>query len=127
SVAGYLLLRAVASLKRWRRSSLRFAAENRDLDDWLARILAVAPVNYALAVELAELRNLLKGYGDTRERGGASYARIMAVIHGREPEPAMAARVAGLRSAALADDTGESLSRALAAGEPADSRTQTSI
>jgi indolepyruvate ferredoxin oxidoreductase beta subunit len=123
SIAGYLLLRAVASLRRWRRSSLRFAAENRDLDDWLARILAVAPLNYALAVELAELRNLLKGYGDTRTRGGASYARIMAAVRGREPEPAMADRVAGLRAAALADDTGESLSRALAAGEVADSRT----
>ena len=126
SVGGYLMLRAVASLKRWRRSTLRFAAESRDLDVWLARLGAVAPVNYGLAVELAELRNLLKGYGDTRERGQASYARIMAAIAGRETDPRTAGRVAALRSAALADDTGVALAQALAAGEPIDPKAQNS-
>ena len=37
SLGGFLLLYTVAGMKRWRRSTLRYAAENAAIEDWLAR------------------------------------------------------------------------------------------
>lgn len=114
SVGGFLLLYGVASLKRFRRGSLRFAEEARSIDDWLATIVRLAPANYALAAEVAEARTLLKGYGDTRARGQARFARLMALVPALAVEPAGAAAFARLRKAALADEEGAALDRALA-------------
>src|SRR5262249_41063185 len=47
SVRGFLLLYCVASLKRFRRGSLRFAEEARSIDAWLATIVRLAPADYA--------------------------------------------------------------------------------
>lgn len=115
SIPGFLLLTAVASLKRWRRSSLRYAAEQRSLEDWLGRIVALAPDYYDLAVEVAESRTLVKGYGDTHARGTASYEAILAALPRLRDTGEAAAKIAALRQAALADDTGMALAKALAA------------
>jgi indolepyruvate ferredoxin oxidoreductase beta subunit len=114
SVSGFLLLYCVASLKRFRRGSLRFTEEARSIDEWLATIVRLAPDNYALAAEVAEARTLLKGYGDTRARGQARFARLMALVPALAAEPAGAATFARLRKAALADEEGAALERALA-------------
>ncbi|MBV9569262.1 MAG: indolepyruvate oxidoreductase subunit beta family protein, partial [Hyphomicrobiales bacterium] len=60
SIRGFLQLYLVASLKTWRRSSLRFAEEEARLSAWLDRVVATAARNYALAVEVAECRGLVK-------------------------------------------------------------------
>lgn len=114
SVSGFLLLYYVARLKRFRRGSLRFAEEARSIDEWLATIVRLAPVNYALAAEVAEARTLLKGYGDTRARGQERFARLMALVPALAVEPTGAATFARLRKAALADEEGAALERALA-------------
>ena len=77
-------------------------------------IARVAPENYALAVQISECQQLLKGYGETQERGGASFDAILADAEGREWREGAADRVHALRSAALADDQGIALSKALA-------------
>jgi len=114
SVSGFLLLYAVASLKRFRRGSLRFAAEMRSIDEWLAAIVRLAPDNFALAAEFAEARTLLKGYGDTRARGQARFARLVALVPALAAVPTGAATFARLRKAALADEEGAALERELA-------------
>jgi indolepyruvate ferredoxin oxidoreductase beta subunit len=114
SVTGFLLLYAVASRKRARRGTLRFAAEARSIDQWLATLLRLAPVNYQVAAEAAEARTLLKGYGDTRQRGQERYDRLMALAPALAEEPAGATAFAALRKAALADEEGHALARALA-------------
>jgi indolepyruvate ferredoxin oxidoreductase beta subunit len=113
SVSGFLLLYGVASLKRFRRGSLRFAEEAHSIDEWLATIARLAPGNYALAAEVAEARTLLKGYGDTRARGQERFARLMALVPALAAEPTGAAAFARLRKAALADEEGAALDRAL--------------
>jgi indolepyruvate ferredoxin oxidoreductase beta subunit len=113
SVSGFLLLYVVASLKRFRRGSLRFAEEARSIDEWLATIVRLAPANYALAAEVAEARTLLKGYGDTRARGQERFARIIALVPALAVAPTGAAMFARLRKAALADEEGAALARAL--------------
>jgi indolepyruvate ferredoxin oxidoreductase beta subunit len=113
SLSGFLMLYAVAAMKPLRERSLRFADEQAHLDAWLAQVLDNAATDYDLAVELAECLNLVKGYGDTHARGRASHAAILRTLPALSGRPDAASIVAGLRQAALADDTGASLAAAL--------------
>jgi indolepyruvate ferredoxin oxidoreductase beta subunit len=76
--------------------------------------VCLAPVNAALAAEVAEARTLLKGYGDTRRRGEERFAKLMALVPALSAAPAGAATFARLRKAALADEEGVALDKALA-------------
>lgn len=69
SLSGWVLLRFVASLKPWRRSSLRFARETESLEEWLDTVWAAAKRDLKLAVSLAQARSLLHGYGEVYARG----------------------------------------------------------
>jgi indolepyruvate ferredoxin oxidoreductase beta subunit len=113
SIRGFLQLYLVASLKPWRRSSLRFAEEEERLTAWLGTVVATAARDYELAVEVAECRNLVKGYGDTHERGSANYQAIIGLLGHIATCPQPAKLVAELRKAAVADDTGGALNEAI--------------
>ncbi len=113
-LTGFIALYLLAALRRWRRGTLRYRTEQSRIDIWLARIAAAAPA-YALAVQLAECQRLIKGYGDTQERGLRSFATIMQFVD-RDPHRAgLAAEVRKLRTAALADESGDQLTAALCA------------
>jgi indolepyruvate ferredoxin oxidoreductase beta subunit len=114
TVGGFALLRFLAATRRFRRATLRFGIENQRIDAWLKQIAEIAPGNYELAVELAECQTLLKGYGDTQERGWAHFRRISALAARLVDERQGAARLRTLREAALADDNGAELERAIA-------------
>ena len=113
SLRGFLMLRAVAAAKRWRRSTLRFAQENRLIEAWLDRIAQTAAFNPALALELAECPRLVKGYSDTHERGLRNYETVMAAAQ-RAGSTLAPATLRELRDAALADEHGDKLRAALA-------------
>jgi indolepyruvate ferredoxin oxidoreductase, beta subunit len=66
-------------------------------------------------VEIADCQQLVKGYGETHERGASSFDAILADVLARPPRAAAAERVRRLRIAALADDQGTALSQALGA------------
>jgi indolepyruvate ferredoxin oxidoreductase beta subunit len=114
SVRGYLQLYAVAALRRWRRGSLRFALERARIDDWLARVVAAAAVDPALALEIVRCQRLVKGYGDTHARGWGSFERLMRALDRLPPGALGAAGLHALREAALADEGGAALAAALA-------------
>jgi indolepyruvate ferredoxin oxidoreductase, beta subunit len=109
TIRGFLMLYFVAALKSTRRRSLRFQTEQAFLEDWLRKLLSVAPGNCALAVEIALTRTLVKGYSDTHERGKQRYDLLMQILPQIMEMPDAAAALAKLRNAALADDTGASL------------------
>jgi indolepyruvate ferredoxin oxidoreductase, beta subunit len=115
SIGGFLLLYWLAGLRRWRRKTLRYSQEQARIGQWLELIGRVARQNYPLAVEIADCQQLVKGYGETHERGAASFDAILADVHARQQREDAAGRVRGLRIAALADDQGIALSKALAA------------
>ena len=117
SVRGHLLLSMVAGLKRWRRGSLRFAHENARIETWLADIAAIAPANPGLATEIARCQGLVKGYGDTHERGLRNYALLRQTW--QRAQPVSPVVLAELRQAALADEHGKLLAAALARCAPA--------
>jgi indolepyruvate ferredoxin oxidoreductase beta subunit len=114
SISGFLLLYAVAAMRGWRRTSLRFEIEQARIDDWLAAISRLAPAQPALALEVARLQRLIKGYGDTHARGWRSFQRVMSVLPRLQALPQGAQQLRTLGAAALADDMGESLERILA-------------
>jgi indolepyruvate ferredoxin oxidoreductase beta subunit len=114
TISGFALLRSIAVLRRVRRGTLRFQIENQRIEAWLAQIALIAPRDYELAVELAECQSLVKGYGDTHERGWDSFSQISALAPQFMGDAQGAARLRALREAALADDSGSRLANAIA-------------
>jgi len=114
SVSGFALLRAIAGLRRWRRGTLRYVEEDARIGLWLAHLTALAARDYGLAVEVAANQRLVKGYGDTQARGWKSFTRLSAAAVRLEGRPGAARTMASLRDAALADEQGRALDRALA-------------
>lgn len=115
SVWGFTVLSTLARLQPLRRRSLRFGLEQERIEGWLKEIREAAATDYALAVEIAELQNLIKGYGETHARGLENYRAIMEHMPTIKARRDPAATVARLRAAALADESGEPLRVALSA------------
>ena len=113
-LGGYLLLYLLASLRVMRRATYRYAVENRAIENWLQRILTLAPSHYALAVRLAGAQRLIKGYGATHARGIQRFNAIMQWVDERGNR-ATAAAVEELCQAALAGEEGREFEAALAA------------
>lgn len=113
SLSGFLMLYALAGLKRWRRSTLRHRQEDQRIVDWLGHIEAAAAYNPELAVEIAQCQRLVKGYSDTHARGLRHYETLIGTLRsaGRSLAPAT---LRELREAALADEQGLALRAALA-------------
>ena len=114
TVSGFLLLHLLGGLKRWRRGTLRYHEENERIETWLGRIEGLAATNYALAVELAKAQRLVKGYGETHERGWRNFSALVDKIDELAPRDDGAAVFARLQAAALADEEGKALARELA-------------
>ncbi len=117
SIRGHVLLATLAGLRRWRRSTLRHQVEMARIDAWLARVGEAARRDVPFATELVRCQRLVKGYSDTHARGLANFETVMATL-AAEPR-ADAARVRQLREAALADEQGRTLAKAVAEGAPA--------
>ncbi|MCA0424801.1 MAG: indolepyruvate oxidoreductase subunit beta family protein [Proteobacteria bacterium] len=110
SIRGFLQLYLIAGRRNWRNSNLRDAAEQQSISEWLALVMKTAATDYPLALEIAETRGLVKGYGDTHARGYANFNALMALLP-KLSGPGAAARLAALRKAALADETGAALQK----------------
>lgn len=113
TVSGFLLLYTLCGLKRWRRGTLRYGEENARIEDWLRRIERLAATRYDLAVELARAQRLIKGYGETHERGWKSFTALLSRLESLAARPDGAAVFARLHEAALADEEGKTLAREL--------------
>lgn len=121
TVRGFVMLCALRSLKAWRRKTSRFATEQSLIEQWLETIRKSLRVSPRLAFELASCGNLVKGYGETSERG---HRNLTAILKDAEKllsfekrdsnaiEQAIA-RVRAARDAALADPEGRALARSL--------------
>src|SRR5262249_61693382 len=89
------------------------------IEIWLALIIEAARHSADVAVEIAECARLIKGYGDTWQRGSMNYALIETqvirpVLAGRIPLRQAADAIASARTAALVGPEGEGLAKCLA-------------
>ena len=114
SLRGYLMLSLLANGRRWRRSTLRFRREDAAIGAWLERVRKLAATDYAAAVELVRCQKLVRGYGETHERGSRNFTQIMEALDRTAGSSGLAARIRRLREAALADDKGTKLTEVLA-------------
>ena len=115
SVAGFLLLWTLARCKRLRRGTYRFREEQARIETWLDRVVQAHETGPAFALEAAKCANLVKGYGDTHERGVRNFERTMACLDACASSADPAASLRTLREAALADPEGGKLDAAASA------------
>ena len=116
SVSGFLLMRSLAWLKPLRRRTSRYHAEQQLIERWLAAVNAAIPAHPPLALEIAECACLIKGYGETHQRGADRFVRLLDTLVDGAPELTPAQRAASLRQAreaALADPEGPGPGQAL--------------
>ena len=112
-LGGFVMLYTLARLSRFRPLSLRFKAESARIEAWLAGALEAAARSYDLGVEVVRCQRLVKGYGDTHERGLRNFNLVMSA-YAQTRERADAARlIRTLREAALGDEEGRALREAL--------------
>jgi indolepyruvate ferredoxin oxidoreductase beta subunit len=106
SVHGWLLMKVLARLKRWRPKTWRFREEQRAIERWLRAIRANVRRDAGLALEIAECAQLVKGYGDTHRRGKANFTEILETLVNnpatQDPRE-QAAAIRAAREACLAD------------------------
>lgn len=114
-IIGFTLLWAMAMFRPIRPRSLRFGREQTAIDQWLEQALAAASIDYDLACEIVECQRVLKGYGETHHHSVESFTRLMTAADSLVGRPDAAGTLAGLRSAALADEDGVALEQALLA------------
>ncbi len=115
SMSGFLMLYVLAGQRKRRRKSLRFQREHAKMNEWLSLVASTTKQDYALAVEVAQLPRLIKGYGDTHQRGMKNYDVLIATLPTLRGRLDAAAILKRLREAALADDSGKQLADALQA------------
>jgi len=126
AVHGWLALRLLAALRRFRPRSSRYRREQAAIEGWLAALSAALasgePDAHRLAMEIAQCPRLLKGYGETWDRGQRHFEALMGSLTrhraSAEPAGARADRLRAAREAALRDPEGRQLASALGLPPP---------
>lgn len=106
SLRGFVPLWLLGRLRTYRRRTLRFAREQAEIQAWLARVEVIAAQDYALACEVAQCARVLKGYGETAQRGRRSFDALMQAAERLLGRTDAAAQLRRLQEAALADEDG---------------------
>ncbi len=120
TINGFARVWLLSKLRPWRPRTHRFREEQAAIEAWLGHITRAAGIDLALAIEIAACAQLIKGYGDTHERGMASYLKIVGEVVEPAVSGALAAgqasdALANVRVAALADPSGLRLDEVIAA------------
>jgi indolepyruvate ferredoxin oxidoreductase beta subunit len=122
TVFGFTLLAALRSLRPWRRMSSRYQEEQKLIEQWLSAIHAALPASLDLGLELALCGNLVKGYGETSERGHGNLKKILrdakSALEQAVSTEEQTLRIRMARQAALADPEGRQLAAVLGLPAP---------
>jgi indolepyruvate ferredoxin oxidoreductase beta subunit len=109
----FLMLWTLASLRRWRRGTLRYREEQERIEGWLALVGKSARSNCQIAFELSECQRLVKGYGDTFERGLRNYEAVTEIYAHVKSRADAATIIREAREAALRHENGDALAEML--------------
>lgn len=109
SLSWFLMLRTLAKLRRFRRYSLRYIEEQRRIEGWLNDVRDATKRDKEMALEWVRCQRLIKGYGDTFERGLRNFRAIRVAFMAQPEHKRTAQWLVQARTRALADDRGEAL------------------
>ncbi|HZQ61393.1 MAG TPA: indolepyruvate oxidoreductase subunit beta family protein [Casimicrobiaceae bacterium] len=113
-VLGLPMLRVLSSLRRLRRRGSRYIQEQQAIERWTEAIVSAAREDWSLANEIALCGRLIKGYGETNERGKRNLSHILEHLASGDESAALRAQaIRDARHAALADEGGNALDAAL--------------
>ena len=112
NISGFLILHMVAKFRRWRRGTYRFKVQEELIRDWMDRICEAAMEDYDYALSITHCIEIVKGYGDTYQRGLTRYQATVDAAR-RLPSADRSAAVRRLHTAALADEKGKIFGDAL--------------
>jgi indolepyruvate ferredoxin oxidoreductase beta subunit len=113
TIRRFLMLYALAGVRRFRRSTLRHRTETAHLEEWLSLAKETVRKDYALGVEVLRCRRLIKGYSDTHARGHSKYDRVVSAVPLLTGRADAADWLHRLIEAALKDEQGDMLDGAL--------------
>jgi len=116
---GIRRLKIEASLRRWRRYSIRYAKERVWVERWLHMIDRALTRQPGAAFEIVQTATMVQGYGDTYRYGLADWHAIIdalakPVFDGVLSLPDLASAIAEARAAALPDPRQAVLKRKIA-------------
>ena len=111
--SGWLILRALASLRWARPWGSRYLQEQSQMQAWIDALCQATRRDRQLGLEVARCGRLVKGYGGTHERSRRNLQHILEQgLHEGEAD-LQAQRIASWRQAALQDEAGQALDQAL--------------
>ncbi len=113
----FLMLYFIASLKGMRRKTLRYYEEKQLIDSWLIHVKTACEKDHDLALEIIKCQRIIKGYGETHQRGQDNFKKIMSAL-GAENITAKnitAKKISALHKAALSDEDSHEFNRLFAA------------
>ncbi len=116
SVTGSIMLRLMANMRRLRPMGSRFKREQTMIDRWVDTVVTGTQTRWRLGNEIALCGRLIKGYGETNERGKDNLLHVLdhlAVSGQFQNADERAAAIAEAREAALADAVGKQFDAAL--------------
>ena len=116
---GIRRLKIEASLRRWRRFSVRYARERAWVERWLHMISRSLDKQPKAASAIVQTATMIQGYGDVYRQGVADWHAIIdglakPTFDGVLPLADLAAAVAEARAAALPDPRQAALKRTIA-------------
>jgi len=112
SISGFLLLYIFSGFRLIRRGTYRFKRQQEFIHDWLDRVINAAVDDYDYALAIAHSIEMVKGYGDTYQRGLSRYLAAVDTVAGL-PAADRATGMRRLHNAALADEKGQVFGDAL--------------
>lgn len=118
NISGFLLLYLLAKFGRFRRITFRYKRQQEFIHDWLDRVINAAVDDYEYAMSIAHCIEIVRGYGDTYQRGLSRY-RASVDTAASLPAAKRADAVRRLHKAALADEQGRVFGDMLATLETA--------
>jgi hypothetical protein len=116
---GIRRLKIEASLRRWRRFSVRYGRERAWVERWLHMIGRSLVKQPTAANEIVQTADMIQGYGDPYRQGFADWHAIVdglvkPTLDGVLPLADLAAAIAEARAAAMPDPRQGALKRAIA-------------
>ena len=113
-IGGFLMLDLISRLRRWRRGTYRYKVQQSLIGDWLESVRSALGEDYDYALSLAHCIEIVKGYGDTYQRGLTRFRTTVDAVH-ESVSADRAADVRRLHTAALADEKGRIFDDAVSA------------